>query len=159
MIIISLSCLLFATAAFACGRSASTVSGTGQTTPTSGLPGSPVAIAFWQNQFPDDKVILAVSGDINADNRPDTIIVYQLPGGNCQFQAVLDLASGYSLTGTLPAPLENQKVSFIDFDSKPPTEIFVSGENGNNVGMGIFRLENNEFVNVFGDDYDACCGV
>lgn len=156
---IGLFSLLLVTAMPACGGNASTVTGSGQPTPSSGLPGSPAAIAFWQKQFPADTYILSVSGDINADNRPDTIIIYQLPNGSFQLQAVLDLSSGYQLTGILPAPLSNQKLSFLNFDNKPPTEILVSGENGSAVGLGIFRLENNEFVNVFGEDYNACCGI
>jgi hypothetical protein len=141
----------------ACGGNASTIPVSGQPTQTSALPGSPAAVAFWQKQSPDDKLILSVSGNIDADNRADTVIVYQLPDGSCQLVAVLDLSSGYQLTGTLPAPLSNQKLSFINFDNK--TSLLVEGENDGNIGMGIFSLENNEFVNVFGDDYDACCGV
>ena len=156
---IGLFSLLLTTALSACGRNASTATGSGQPLPSTGLPGSPVAIAFWQKQFPADKYILSVSGDVNADNRPDTLIIYQVPDGYCQLLAVLDLSSGYSVSGTIPAPMEKQKVSFLDFDSKPPTEILVSGENGSAVGLGIFRLENNEFVNVFGEDYNACCGI
>ena len=156
---IGLFALLLVTVMSACGGNASTTTGSGQPTASSGLPGSPAAIAFWQKQFPADTYILSVSGDVNADNRPDTIIIYQVPDGSCQLLAVLGLSSGYSLSGTIQAPMENQKVSFLDFDSKPPTEILVSGENGDAVGLGIFRLENNEFVNVFGEDYNACCGI
>jgi ABC-type glycerol-3-phosphate transport system substrate-binding protein len=150
--------LLLITAVSACGGSAAT-SGSGQPLPSSGLPGSPAAIKFWQGQFPDDKYILSVSGDVNADNRADTMIVYSVPDGHCELLAVLDLTDGYHLSGTIPAPMEKQKLSFLDFDSKPPTEILISGENGSAVGLGIFRLENNEFVNVFGEDYSACCGI
>ena len=151
--------LLIIAAVSACGGNATVPSGSNQPTPSTGLPGSADAVAFWQKQFPDYKFVLSVNGDINNDNRADTIIIYKRPDEYRELLAVLDRANGYSLSGTIPAPMEKQKVSFLDFDSKPPTEILVSGENGSAVGLGIFRLENNEFVNVFGEDYNACCGI
>jgi hypothetical protein len=102
---------------------------------------------------------MSASGDINADNRPDTVIIYSIPGGLCQFLAVLNLISGYQLTDYLPAPQSYQKINFIEYYGKPPLDVTISGENDGNVGLGIFRLENNEFVSVFGSNYINCCGA
>jgi hypothetical protein len=117
----------------------------------------PPEVSYWQDRFPDERLVRWAQSDLNSDNRPDTVIIYGLPDGKCQMIAVVNLPDAYLLTQMAPAPVSDQQISFTDFDSRPPMEVVVTGKNGNYVGIGIFRLEQAQLVNLFADDYDKCC--
>ena|GEM_PF-2578338 len=128
------------------------------------LPGLPEAIAFWQKQAPDDALVLSISGDINGDRRPDTLIIYRTPSGECLFIGILDTIDGYQLTDTIMAPLENQAMFIRNIGGNQSVAVFVSGQNGDKVGLGCFQLIGAEWINPFGGgifdgDYAACCGL
>jgi hypothetical protein len=125
------------------------------TTPNRQSP--PPEVSYWQERFPEDSLVRWAQSDLNSDNRLDTMIIYSLPDGKCWMIAVVNLPDGYLLTVPAPAPVSDQQISFTDFDSRPPMEVVVTGKNGNYVGIGIFRLEQAQLVNLFADDYDKCC--
>jgi hypothetical protein len=128
-----------------------------------GSPATPAAqsptegFLFWQDQFPGLVPVCWAENYLNADDRPDTVIIYRLENNKCQMLIVLNLAGGFRLTGPIAAPVSDQQISFTDFDSKPPMEIVVTGKNGNFAGTAVFRLEKEQLVNLFEDDFDKCC--
>jgi hypothetical protein len=125
---------------------------------TISVPQSPTeGFLFWQGQFPGLVPVCWAENDLNADDRPDTVIIYRLDNHKCQMLIVMNLAGGFRLTGPIAAPVSDQQISFTDFDSKPPMEVVVTGKNGNFAGTAIFRLEKEQLVNLFEDDFDKCC--
>jgi hypothetical protein len=127
---------------------------------TQSIPPSPSAgVIFWQEQFPGLNLVCWAENDLNADNRPDTVIIYRLDNNKCRLSIVINLAGGFRLTSPIAAPVSDQQISFTDFDSKPPMEVVVTGKNGSFVGTAIFRLEKEQMVNLFDEDFDKCCGA
>ena len=128
------------------------------------MPGEEAAIAFWQQQAPSDNLVLSISGDINDDGLVDTLIIYRADDDFCYFIGVLDTTQGYLLTEIIPAPLENHNMFIRNMGGTPPYWVFISGQNGNNVGLGSFKLLGTEWVNplgggIFDGGYAGCCGI
>ncbi len=53
---------------------------------------------------------------------------------------VSDKNSHY-ITKPIPAPIENQTITFKNIDDKAPIEVIVSGSKNGNVGYAIYRVE------------------
>jgi hypothetical protein len=122
------------------------------------VPETPSAgVGFWQEQIPRQSLVTWAEADLNADNRPDTVIIYRLENNKCQMVIVMNLPEGFRLTVPVQAPVSDQQISFTDFDSKPPEEVVVTGKNGSFAGTAIFRLEKGQIVNLFAEDFDKCC--
>ncbi|MGE5396237.1 MAG: Cys-Cys-COOH (seleno)protein SaoC [Chitinophagales bacterium] len=115
------------------------------------------AVQYWQEYNKGHELIKMAEGDLNADGREDTVVIYKIGKEKCRMQAILNLPSGYRMTGKVPAPVSNQTLEFKNIDDKPPTEILVSGVKGSYPGYAIFRLEKGELVNLFGENMDKCC--
>jgi hypothetical protein len=116
------------------------------------------SFAYWQQQNPDRNWIKLAEADLNNDNREDMVVVYGIDNGKCEMVVVLDLPDGYQLTETAPAPVEDQTLKIMNFDSKPPNEIYISGRNGNNAGLAFFRVvDNHTLDNLFADNFADCC--
>jgi hypothetical protein len=114
-------------------------------------------VKYWRDHSAGGQLVKWAEEDLNADGRQDAVIIYRLKDGKCKMVAVINLAGRYRLTDPVPAPVFNQQISFKDFDRKPPMETVVTGTNNNYVGIAIFRLEKNQLINLFENDYDKCC--
>lgn len=102
--------------------------------------------------------ILAVEGDVNADGRADLVVLYHAPGiGNRMRVLLREGESGYVATSDHKAPVSNQSVRFRDIDDKPPLEFIVQGMKGAKSGFAIYRIENGDLVDIFGEGMDSCC--
>jgi hypothetical protein len=117
---------------------------------------SPV-FAYWQSQNPGQQWLSLARGDLNNDGRGDLVIVYGELGVKCYMEAVTNLPNGYRISAPVPAPVEDQIVSFVDMDQKPPSEFSVSGRKGDVVGSAIFRLENGTIKTLFDSAFGDCC--
>ena len=72
-------------------------------------------------------------------------------------RVILDLDEGFLATNEVPAPIEDQIIQFKDIDKKPPMEFIVQGSKGNKTGFAVFRIENNQLVDLFGEGMEDCC--
>jgi hypothetical protein len=116
-------------------------------------------VLFWQEQNPGLYLVCWAENDLNADSFMDTVIIYRLEDDRCRMVIAVNNSGEYHFSETVAAPLTDQKISFVDFDSRPPAEVVVTGRNGSFVGTAIFRLEQEHLVNIFDDDFDKCCRV
>ncbi|WP_051677063.1 Cys-Cys-COOH (seleno)protein SaoC [Maridesulfovibrio frigidus] len=102
--------------------------------------------------------ILATEGDVNDDGDADLVLLYV--GVDCNnWMCVLlrDKDGGYTASKTHKAPVSNQSVIFRNIDGKPPLEFIVQGMKGAKSGFAIYRMENGELMDVFGEGMEDCC--
>ncbi len=113
--------------------------------------------AFFRNN-PDCGPILAIEGDVNADGAADLVTLYHDRDGAAWMRVLLRAEKGgYVATNAHKAPVENQSARFRDIDEKPPCEFIVQGMKGAKSGFAIYRVENGELTDVFGEGMDECC--
>ena len=115
------------------------------------------AFAWWQAQFPGVQWAALGRGDINNDGRGDVVVVYPSGGGKFSLVAVLNLTSGYKMTDTYEAPVEEQVIRVFNMDDRPPLEFSVTGQKGDDVGYAIFNIVNDKLVLMMATGYGACC--
>ena len=70
---------------------------------------------------------------------------------------VQDFRGQYRLTNEVPAPVSDQTIELKDIDEEPPMEFIVQGRKGAKVGFAIFRIEDGELVDLFGEGMEDCC--
>lgn len=105
----------------------------------------------------DEKVITYAQHDLNNDGKEDLIIIYYVNKNSNKMTVVASKGNEYVLTEPIPAPIDNQQISFKDIDNKEEMEVIVSGSKNGNVGYAIYRLENYEMIDLFGQDMESCC--
>ena len=95
--------------------------------------------------------------DLNNDGRQDVVVIYRIAKDANRMRVILDLGDKYSDTNEVPAPLYDQSIVFRDIDKKPPLEFIVQGRKGAKIGYAIFRIENNQLIDIFGEGMEDCC--
>lgn len=107
--------------------------------------------------YSDKKPLLTGVNDINNDGLEDLIVIYQdTPTAN-KMIAIWQEDGKVVISEPTPAPVENYRIEWRDIDDKDPIELIVSGSKGVNVGYAIYRWENHEFINLFGEGMEDCC--
>lgn len=107
--------------------------------------------------YEDKTPFLTGVNDINNDGREDLIVIYQDTADTNKMVAIWEEAGKVIISQPTPAPVENYLIEWRDIDKKAPVELVVSGSKGVNVGYAIYRWENGDFVNLFGEGMDDCC--
>ena len=107
--------------------------------------------------YEDKTPLLTGVNDINNDGREDLIVIYQDTADTNKMVAIWEEEGNVITSEPTPAPQENYRLEWRDIDKKPPTELVVSGSKGVNVGYAIYRWENGDFLNLFGDGMEDCC--
>jgi len=126
--------------------------------PAAGLVACADLYAAYFRDNPGFSPILAIEGDVNADGAADLVALYHDQDGNSWMRVLLRGAKGgYIATNAHKAPVENQSARFRDIDDKPPCEFIVQGMKGAKSGFAIYRVENGELTDVFGEGMDECC--
>jgi len=85
------------------------------------------------------------------------LVMYRVSEQKNMMRVILDLDEGFLATNEVPAPIEDQIIQFKDIDKKPPMEFIVQGSKGNKTGFAVFRIENNQLVDLFGEGMEDCC--
>lgn len=114
-------------------------------------------LQHFEQTHPGLEVIRIARGDLNGDGRDDLLVMYRVSGDKNRMRVILALEEGFLATNEVPAPIEDQMVQFRDIDKKPPMEFIVQGSKGNKTGFAVFRIENNELVDLFGEGMEECC--
>lgn len=112
---------------------------------------------YFVTQKPGKEVIKYAFGDLNNDGGEDLIIIYKVGKGKNMMCVILALGEKYVSTNEVPAPVSNQVIQFKNIDDKPPMEFIVQGMKGAKVGYAIFRIENGQLVDLFGEGMEDCC--
>lgn len=114
---------------------------------------------------PKDRLLLCSQADLNNDGIPDVVLLYEPARGaqpvpeheGMAMCVLISAPEGFRTTNSLPAPYERQHIQFRDIDDKPPLEFVVSGAKGAKTGLGVYRVYDQEVVNLFGESMDECC--
>jgi len=118
---------------------------------------SDLMIADFVQRHPEWPVIKYARADLNNDGRQDVVVIYRIAKDANRMRVILDLGDKYADTNEVPAPLYDQSIVFRDIDKKPPLEFIVQGRKGAKIGYAIFRIENNQLIDVFGEGMEDCC--
>ncbi|PKM78274.1 MAG: hypothetical protein CVU90_03155 [Firmicutes bacterium HGW-Firmicutes-15] len=114
------------------------------------------ALEYWQNNNSYAPVTWTEE-DLNDDGRPDTVLIYRVAPDKCLMCVISNTAQGFVVSQSTRAPLENQVIKSKDIDNKPPIEITVSGSKNGQFGYGIYRLENDQLIDLFAEGMNDCC--
>ncbi|NSW87456.1 MAG: hypothetical protein HPY84_14160 [Syntrophobacteraceae bacterium] len=106
---------------------------------------------------PNTTIVKFDQEDLNHDGRVDLVVMYRMSEEKNMMRVVLDLGGSYFETNEVPAPHSNQVIQFRDIDGKPPMEFIVQGMKGAKVGFAVFRIEENQLVDLFGEGMEDCC--
>lgn len=107
--------------------------------------------------YGDKEPLLTGVNDINHDGREDLIVIFRDTSVTNKMIAIWEEDGRAAISEPTPAPLENCRLEWRDIDDKAPVELVVSGAKGVNVGYAIYRWENGQFLNLFGDGMEGCC--
>ena len=107
--------------------------------------------------YGDKKPLLTGVNDINNDGLEDLIVIYQDTPTTNKMIAIWQEDGKVVISEPTPAPVENYRIEWRDIDDQDPIELIVSGSKGVNVGYAIYRWENHEFINLFGEGMEDCC--
>lgn len=105
----------------------------------------------------DEEIITYAQQDMNNDGKDDLLVIYYVNKNSNQMTVVASKGDEYIFTEPIPAPIDDQQISFKNIDDKDEMEVIVSGSKNGNVGYAIYRLEGNEMIDLFGQDMESCC--
>jgi len=143
--------LLIAGAALATGCAPSA-------TPPAGVSADDPRLLWFEENW-GKRVILPASADVDADGRADLVVIYRVDAQKNAMRVVLAAPEGFRATNDVPAPIENQRITFRDIDDVPPLEFTVQGSKGPKLGYAVFRVEGGRLVNLFGHGMEDCCWI
>lgn len=112
---------------------------------------------YFTSTYEGKKPIVTGVNDINNDGQQDLIVIYRDTPATNKMIAIWEEEGTVVISEPTPAPVENCRLEWKDIDKKEPIELIVSGSKGVNVGYAIYRWENGEFINVFGEGMEDCC--
>lgn len=101
--------------------------------------------------------LLTGVNDINNDGQEDLIVIYKDTADTNKMIAIWEEKGKVVISEPTPAPVENYRIEWRDIDNKAPIELVVSGSKGVNIGYAIYRWENGDFINLFGEGMEDCC--
>lgn len=108
---------------------------------------------IFTDSFADAVPVTCKKGDVTDDGIDDLIMIYR-EGDNTRMRVLIN---GETFTDEVPAPIENQTIEFKDIDHKDEVEFIISGSKRGNYGYAIYRIIDNQAVDLFGDGMESCC--
>ncbi|SDZ07425.1 Cys-Cys-COOH (seleno)protein SaoC [Tindallia californiensis] len=115
------------------------------------------AIDHWRKHYEENELILWDQEDLTDNGKLDTVIIFNVGHRKNNVLVVMDMGDEFVMTEPIPAPVENQVIKFLDFDNEPPNELYISGSKGPHVGHAIYRIVDDELVDLFSMDMSLCC--
>lgn len=132
-------------------------SGKGQIKEKSTIDTEHALYEHFLDAYGDKKPLLTGVNDINNDGREDLIIIYHDTSSANKMIAIWEDQGKVIISEPTPAPLDNCRLEWRNIDDRDPIELIISGSKGVNVGYAIYRWENGNFVNLFGEGMADCC--
>lgn len=117
-------------------------------------------LKFFKESFKDSEIKKFKTGDLNDDGIEDTVVVFthkEDGKSHTEFTVILGQENGFKLLEHFKAPRDNQNIEIKDTDNKKPMEFVISGSKNGELGLGIYRVQGNKVVDLFGsENMDAC---
>ncbi|PKQ36866.1 MAG: hypothetical protein CVT59_10800 [Actinobacteria bacterium HGW-Actinobacteria-1] len=145
----------FALAIAACGLLL-TGCASAQASAPAAKPASAKLGAFFAEKHPECTIVTSAVGDVTDDGVEDMVVVFRDADGSMRTLVVIG-GDTPAETNAVPAPAEDQRISFRDIDKKGPVEFIVRGSKGSDIGFAIYRVEGTTLTDLFGDNMDRCC--
>lgn len=117
---------------------------------------SDTLVRWFAETHPDCTIVTSAKEDLTADEAEDLVVVYSDADG-VMYTRVVIAGDEPTETGEVQAPAENQRISFRDIDDTAPMELIVRGSKGADIGFAIYRVEDGELTDLFGENMDRCC--
>lgn len=114
-------------------------------------------LAYFEENIEYKEIITYSQGDINEDGRENLVVVYNLNNKNNLMVIIINDKNNMHATKPILAPKEDVVIEFKNIDDKYQKELIISGSKNGSVGYAIYRLENDELINLFGEGMQACC--
>lgn len=114
-------------------------------------------LKYFQENCAYEEIITYAQHDINNDKEDDLIVIYKKDEKHNQMVAVVKNKDKKYLTKPILAPKEDAVITFRDIDKKDEMEVMISGSKNGNLGYAIYRLQDDKFIDLFGEDMEACC--
>lgn len=116
-----------------------------------------VLLQYFEDTYPEHQVLLACEEDLTNDGLKDLVVIFR-DMEKTRLTVICDMGSGvYTLTEEIPAPIENQRVQFMDIDKEAEMEFAISGEKDGAVGYAIYRIMDGKIIDLFGQGMEDCC--
>lgn len=102
-------------------------------------------------------VLKYARADLDNDGRGDLVVIYNIGPAKNRMTIIFRKGEVFVTAGDVPAPVSDQMIQFRNIDEKPPMEFILQGRKGARAGYAIFRVEEGELVDLFGEGMDDCC--
>ena len=141
---------------FGCTEKDRAVSGDQKDFTPSALNGNKL-MRYFADKHAGTVILKYAQSDLDDDGKEDLIIIYQVAREKNEMCVIRHGDSGLIQTNSVPAPATDQMIQFRNIDEKPPLEFILQGRKGANVGYAIFRIEEGDLVDLFGEGMENCC--
>lgn len=112
----------------------------------------------FRNKFPKADVLATGEEDVTNDDLKDLVIIFRNEGLTRTMVVMNNKDGGnYTYSTPVPGPVENPRIQFKNIDNEDEIEFIITGEKKSTVGYAIYRMIDNEPVDLFGDGMEECC--
>ncbi|MEG2338324.1 MAG: Cys-Cys-COOH (seleno)protein SaoC [Clostridium sp.] len=119
-----------------------------------------MGLSFFKESYSDAKIIKHSDGDINSDGKDDTVVIFSHEHEGKKeiaFTVILSGEGGFKKLDHYRAPLDNQNIDIKDTDGDKLNEFVISGSKNGELGIGIYKIEKDKVIDLFGSgSMDAC---
>lgn len=115
------------------------------------------ALNYFEENCKYEDIITYAEEDVNNDNKKDLVAIYKKDKKFNEMVVVVTKGNDYYTTIPVPAPKEEQVITFKNIDNKDEIEVMVCGSKNGNIGYAIYRVEGEKFIDLFGEGMASCC--
>lgn len=112
---------------------------------------------FFVGNHPGQTILKYAQADLDNDSREDLIVIFSVDKGKNMMSVIRYQGADLVETNAVPAPVSDQMIQFKNIDEKPPLEFILQGRKGAKVGYAIFRVEDGNLTDLFGEGMEDCC--
>jgi len=120
-------------------------------------PEESVVMDVFMSEIEYVEILAYATDQLNEDALEDAVVIYTLDDNSRRFSVVYSSEGNYFISEEKAAPIDNQKIEVRNIDDEIPKEFIISGSKNGHFGYSIFRIEDSEVVDIFGEGMEDCC--